>query len=375
VVAANARQGDSPPYAVVLRTIGNDMPPLQGVGQGRRNLEFQLANEPPPPEGVARFWLINRVVNQTEANDLRALLLAYNHSALEIPFNAEWLKGHLQARDSSVRAHEQDIMRYATNINGARNAALQMGAKTGATWVLPLDGTLFFTGNGWTRTVAALRLAESAGRRALKLPMVRLEQAQQRDWLSRETSLRDLVDAGHVKSMLSEPQIAFNVRARVENDYRGGPWWATVYDANRVYGKSDKVAALNRVCATADACHCNEVEAKDDKMSMTELLDTSDRCGWATRLWYFPQSSLLAEVQAGSCASYAIDKGGDSACKAVRSDDATAAQCLLQSYMCRSVARGRAEKLFLGRVETALHAAEACDFGASGSDRVLAPSQ
>lgn len=62
----------SSPSFAVYRLLGNDMWPLQGVGQLRRNTAFAVKNEVAAPANVGVYWIVNRIVNATE----RALLVS-----------------------------------------------------------------------------------------------------------------------------------------------------------------------------------------------------------------------------------------------------------------------------------------------------------
>ena len=42
---------------VLYRLLGNDLPPLEGVGQIRRNTAYALANEPKVLPGGHRRWI------------------------------------------------------------------------------------------------------------------------------------------------------------------------------------------------------------------------------------------------------------------------------------------------------------------------------
>jgi hypothetical protein len=71
----NATKDPSPSFAV-YRMLGNDMWPLQGVGQMRRNSVFAARHEAAPPPDVPVFWIVNRVVDAAEREKLTQALAA-----------------------------------------------------------------------------------------------------------------------------------------------------------------------------------------------------------------------------------------------------------------------------------------------------------
>lgn len=71
--AASASNEGVRPIYTVYRMLGNDILPLQGIGQTRRNTAFALAHEPPPPPGLVRQHCVtNRIVNATERAHLKS---------------------------------------------------------------------------------------------------------------------------------------------------------------------------------------------------------------------------------------------------------------------------------------------------------------
>ena len=103
--------------AVRYRLIGNDMPPLESLGQLRRNTAFALEQEPAVLLGTRRRWILNRISSASESAATRLLLRDHGYGRediLELPFDA----GVMCALPNKFQQ-----LRYATNQNGARNAA------------------------------------------------------------------------------------------------------------------------------------------------------------------------------------------------------------------------------------------------------------
>jgi hypothetical protein len=83
----NAKSQDPSPSFAVYRMLGNDMWPLQGVGQMRRNSVFAARHEAAPPPDVPVFWIVNRVVDAAEREKLtQALAAEKNVSADSVLF-------------------------------------------------------------------------------------------------------------------------------------------------------------------------------------------------------------------------------------------------------------------------------------------------
>jgi hypothetical protein len=183
--------------AIVWRIIGNDIPPMQSHDQSRRNLAFILAHEPEPPPGIQRRWLLNRIVDRTEAALLRQILETHGHVPVELPFeDAEaqhLLRGDSPPSPTSIECDPPStkskasaiddpagdpLLLYATNQNGARNHILRLSQVAGVSWCFPLDGQLFFTAEAWAAMGSALRASAVGGHNLMKMAMVRLPQAQ-----------------------------------------------------------------------------------------------------------------------------------------------------------------------------------------------------
>lgn len=116
----------------VYRMLGNDMWPLQGSGQMRRNSVFSAIHEEQAPPNVPVYWVVNRIVNATE----RALLVSELKAAgvkrilyVSPPLNAMHCLSSMQAR-----------VLFAQAQNSVRNAMLRHAREQGHDWAIPLDG-------------------------------------------------------------------------------------------------------------------------------------------------------------------------------------------------------------------------------------------
>lgn len=156
---------------VLLRILGNDLPPRHESGQTVRNLRFTLENEP-SLAGCTKVWILNRIVCPRVEAELIGLLERHGRRYDRIPFDADayrrvgWSFAHTSrtgylsgpAWDALPEGERQRIYEktyefknhYVMNNNGARNHALTLGRSL-ARWVLPFDGNCFFTASAWNQ--------------------------------------------------------------------------------------------------------------------------------------------------------------------------------------------------------------------------------
>jgi hypothetical protein len=176
---------------VLYRLLGNDLPPLEGVGQIRRNTAYALANEPKVLPGGHRRWILNRIANATEHRLIKSMLAEHGYAdkdVIDIPFNRTALCGDSSGRqhqtaenvmewgaNPSTRAKERNERSrnsrisnarrlYATHQNGARNEAFRMAQRDGFRWILVFDGNGFLTAEAWAGIADAAMRAERDGR-------------------------------------------------------------------------------------------------------------------------------------------------------------------------------------------------------------------
>ena len=148
------------PYAVVFRILGNDQPPLQSLGQTRRNLQFVLDNEERPPPGIERRWLLNRLVDASESTQMLSLLVRRKEVFVRDTARTAELQRLAEDYADATRNNRPGTTQaaaalriYATNQNAARNKALRMSASVNATWALPLDAALYVRPSPRTRVL------------------------------------------------------------------------------------------------------------------------------------------------------------------------------------------------------------------------------
>lgn len=177
---------------VLYRIIGNDLHPRHKRGQSLENLRFILEHEPPLP-GCAKRFVLNRLLDPAQENEIIALLEQRGYEYLRIPFLAAdyarigfdteilpdpgfLVDNRIDALDDEERGRLFAALyrlknNYVMNNNGARNVALQDG-RGRAKWVLPWDGNCFLTAGAWEAIRADV--ARRPANRYFTVPMARM---------------------------------------------------------------------------------------------------------------------------------------------------------------------------------------------------------
>lgn len=239
---------------ILIRAIGNDLPPRHSDGQTLRNLKFILENEHPKPDLDVR-WYINRIVDQEIQFQIVQLLVkhnqyftidVFNHSAyanIDFNFNippytqVDVLRSslfkdvpvtdfkRLRVWDSIFEHKNQFIIRN----NIVRNNMIALGRATNATYILPWDGNCFQNEMAWNNISASIAQLTSAANSSISnryfyVPMARM------------TDNSPLKNASFVPSEMSEePQIIFHRDSLAR------------FDETKPYGYRPKVDLLWRL--------------------------------------------------------------------------------------------------------------------------------
>lgn len=154
---------------LLARIMGNDLHPRHGDGQMLRNLRFILEQEP-DFSGCTKLFVLNRLFDPKSEVEAKKLINKFGAEALVIPFipaeyaatgwDTEPFGGpdfFSSAAFLSLPPSMQNRMRiwacgpkirYAMNINGARNAAIKVGQNR-AEWTGVLDGNCIFSAAGF----------------------------------------------------------------------------------------------------------------------------------------------------------------------------------------------------------------------------------
>ncbi len=164
--AAGMRQMASRnPSIVLYRILGNDLVPRHRVGQTLENLKITIEREAAFSDCEKRF-VVNRIIDAEYEAAIIDVLESANLGYIRIPFNSgeysrrgwevepfgglQYFQSDQFARLTNTDQQRRRLwacaprIRYAMNVNGARNMALAEGRRLGD-WVLPFDGNGFAT--------------------------------------------------------------------------------------------------------------------------------------------------------------------------------------------------------------------------------------
>jgi len=242
----------------VYRVLGNDMWPLQGVGQIRQNSVFAATHEAKPPIDVPVYWIINRIVNATE----RALLVSelkqagvradkILHADPPVSRAKCLLVTDREAHESKVS--EKRLLVFAQAQNAVRNAAVEHAAANGYAWAAPLDGNQFLPFDFYEKIRTAAFEADANGAIAVLIPMLRLIEKQTPERYNPSTDLLRVAEH-HIGDdgafAVSEPQLMLRAARARERWY--------VFDARAAYGAGNKAALLRALCPPDAKTHAQD---------------------------------------------------------------------------------------------------------------------
>lgn len=271
----------------ISRIIGNDLYPRHADGQAIENLNFILENEEDFPN-CRKVFVINRMFDPDTEKQAIDQVLAKGHTLLVLPFvdqnyakqefNQDILDEEPYPSDGSEIPMYKgkdverrllacaDKIRYAMNINGARNAALDDGRKH-SEWTLLLDGSCYISGKAYGQLQRELYSRPVTP--YVVVPMMRLQ----------SNSLALTVDP--VCNSDEEPQIAFHQDSM---EY---------FDERYPYGMRDKSSLLDRIGIPGKWSHSRE---------WTELPKRNDDC--PHRYYYKYSKTCVFRLSSGAQGGY-----------------------------------------------------------------------
>jgi hypothetical protein len=273
---------------ILIRALGNALPPRHSTQQTLENLDFILAHEESFPN-TTRHWFVNRFVDPEVERLVLDRLQKANESYTVIPFDLqvydkieyaydripkdqihlppETIEGEGLTEKEILLTEEQiqhDKILYVININGVRNAMLDYGRKhSSAEYILPWDGNCFMTRKAWSSIQSSL--AENPLARYFTTPMDRLQEPN-------EALLSDM----YVPNAVEEPQIIFHRSARSE------------FNEKLRYGRRNKVELLLRLGVSGP---WDKWPWLDSEKAILDPAHASDAvgdvpvAGWITRLY------------------------------------------------------------------------------------------
>ena len=292
---------------VIIRSIGNALPPRHNPNQTITNLKFILENEKRDDNLFLRHWVVNRLVDPSIEDRVLEMLNSAQESYTRLPFSlrayesipydwinfseflgkdfiheknySEWTHGAADLDEDMPRWKQKTMMDtlplpfrermlYLTNQNAARNFMVDVGKNLGPTWILPLDGNCYFHPSGFQQMVRELDAMPEDVRYVL-LPMARLIGDNS-----------ESLDADFYQEPVEEPQLIMRHDAEAR------------FDTRLSYGRRDKVALFIRLGVPGPWTKWKwyawekEITPKWNDPSITDIDHSKEipRAGWVMRL-------------------------------------------------------------------------------------------
>ncbi|GMF13958.1 unnamed protein product [Phytophthora lilii] len=292
----NPRDSTVPPTYMLVRAIGNALPPRHDQSRALQNLRFILENERLESEEFATHWVLNQLADEEVARQFRNLLTEFGQEFTELPLELDKYAQapfHVVVEDHGVdQVHEefagedqwtknQNINaiygsknRYALGINVARNVMLDIARDSGARWIMPWDQTCFLSREAWAQIKRDLDGAAP-------------DQKYFMSFMDRLTEENDVIFSPNFKAQpWEEPQIIFR-NDSVER-----------FDEQLRYGQRDKAALLIRLQVTGawDRWGWSTWEQRRTYANMSKDVGETDavqRTGYVLRLY----SGLESDVE------------------------------------------------------------------------------
>jgi hypothetical protein len=232
---------------VLLRAIGNALPPRHDPEQAYQNLKFTLENELEFPH-LQKQWVMNRLVDQDLLNRLASLLESHGQKYTIIPFNlteydkvsyrfdyyspgkekdvvhsAKYVLNQIKGQYQIDEAINHDKNLFVTNQNAARNVMIDMGQKYyEVDWVLPWDGNSFLHPSAYQDIYQSLQ-AMPTNHKYAYTPM------------NRAMENYEVLNETYTPNPIEEPQVIFHKRAKGR------------YHEKLRYGRRNKVEFIQRL--------------------------------------------------------------------------------------------------------------------------------
>ena len=195
---------------VILRILGNELPPRDNKGSKLKVLRHILKHE--PTDICSKFWLINHIIDPAYKTKILNVLTRYRQNFGELSFSP---KNYCR-----LNSWEEKI-RYAININNARNEGIKH-CQDRFRFVICLDQDCFFTRDHLSLVIEKINNDQRVnhGRKNYGILMKRIigENLENADQLPNE-----------------EPHLVFRDDAR---EY---------FDEKIVFGRNEKVELLSRL--------------------------------------------------------------------------------------------------------------------------------
>lgn len=192
----------------IVRVVGNELPPRDAKGARLETLRWMLSQAEP----TRRYWVLNHLHDADYRQTVIALLNEHRESYEELLFDPSYFLSLSDARDR---------IRYAVNINAARNVGIRRMRMT-CDFVVSLDQDCYLTAEHWRamRSFIVDDQAANPGRKYYALVMKRV------------------LDASNLNRVLrrdEEPHLIFRHDAE------------TLFDPSIPFGEDDKVTLLKQL--------------------------------------------------------------------------------------------------------------------------------
>ena len=211
---------------ILLRAIGNPLPPRHDPEQAYANLVFTLENEPNFPD-LVKVWVLNRLVDTKVLERLQSLISSYGHDYIVIPFNLteyaaeqyrfdyydpggdvvhspDFVKRDMRSKfyNDIEDAVNQDKSLFVTNQNAARNIMLDFGRvyARNIDWIMPWDGNCYLDLNAYQAIYRQLQSLPPSHNYAIS-------------YMHRATANEQVLQDTYRPNATEEPQIIFRRKA------------------------------------------------------------------------------------------------------------------------------------------------------------------
>ena len=267
---------ERPQSMILMRAIGNALPPRHHENQTLTNLEFVLEHEQIFPN-MSRHWMINRIVDPKIENQVVKMLNSYGETYTLVPFDAsEFRKQKLHFERTTLygmptaitapmhaHAHHERLV-YAMNVNGIRNTMINHGkTQSNADFILPWDGNCFMTKPAWEAIQTGLK--KHRDRNYFLVPLDRL--------LENNSAL---LLVNYKPNPVEEPQVIFSRKS------------TSTFNPSLAYGRLNKLELIARLEHKHIGDKFSLASWENDIMKMPFASDSGDgkipSIGWITRL-------------------------------------------------------------------------------------------
>lgn len=216
---------------LLVRIIGNDLPPLHSPEQTLRNLRYILENEPSFPN-CKKYFLINRVVDVRILKKITDLLSLFGIPYSVLPFDISepiYKQQRLIRLNPEIKSwvfndyflsNNKAFIEYGTDVNYARNKSFTMIEDEDV--ILIFDGNSYLTIDLYQDFYIKAKSKVNSREKIYVFPMCRLE-----DLEFQNNATDNCFDF--------EPQLGFQSKSKIR------------FNEEFPYGKRSKVELLNRL--------------------------------------------------------------------------------------------------------------------------------